>query len=161
FELGPPGARGCPLLIIENNDTWYSFCAWNRTAARFAAVAYAGGGNAKGIGFDELFVDSLLGRCGSSELLYFGDLDPRGVRMGAGAAQRRVGRQAVPLAPAMDYYRWLLDNGMRLPVDKVESVSQGDLEWFSEPLREPIAALLAAGRRIPQECLGTRILRCW
>lgn len=28
-EEGPPEARGCPILIIENNDTWASFCAWN------------------------------------------------------------------------------------------------------------------------------------
>jgi hypothetical protein len=39
-------------------------------------------------------IDILLERCGASELFYFGDLDARGVAIGAGAAQRRAARKA-------------------------------------------------------------------
>jgi hypothetical protein len=42
FEAGPAFARGQSILIVENNDTWASFSEWNRSAGRFAAVAYAG-----------------------------------------------------------------------------------------------------------------------
>jgi hypothetical protein len=160
-ENGPPEARGGPILIVENNDTWASFCAWNRAAKKFAAVAYAGGGNAKGISYDELFIDSLLERCGSSELFYFGDLDRRGLRIGAGAAQRRAERNAVPLMPAATFYRWLLAHGARVAVEVEEPVPAEDLAWLPGDLHAPVVKLFAAPRRIPQECLGTRVLRQW
>jgi hypothetical protein len=161
YEEGPPATRGRPILIIENNDTWASFCTWNRIASAFAAVAYAGGGNAKGIGFDELFIDSLLERRGSSQLYYFGDLDPRGVHIGAGAAQRRAARESVPLQPAATLYAWLLAQGVRVKAMTEESVTKEGLEWFPPALRAPVAELFAARCRIPQECLGTRVLRGW
>ena len=56
-------------------------------------------------------LDILLKRCGASELFYFGDLDARGVVIGAGAAQRRAGRKAAPLTPAATFYSWLLAHG--------------------------------------------------
>src|SRR6266851_2771911 len=34
FEGGHDAARGQPILVIENNDTWASFAAWNRAAGR-------------------------------------------------------------------------------------------------------------------------------
>jgi hypothetical protein len=160
-ELGPRETRGRPILIVENNDTWESFCVWNRTAQKFAAVAYAGGGHAKGIIYDELFVDSLLERCDSHQLLYFGDLDPRGLRIAAGAAQRRVARKAIPLLPAATLYAWLLARGIRAPSKTGTRMAAGDLAWLPDTLRTPVSELFAARRRISQEWLGTRALRHW
>jgi hypothetical protein len=160
-ERGPTEARGRPILIVENNDTWASFVVWNSLAARFSAIAYAGGGNAKGIAFDELFIDALLDSCCSTELFYFGDLDPRGIRIASGAAQRRAARKAAPLMPATILYRWLLRHGVRVPFEPTQATGADDLAWLPSELRSPVCELFGTRRRIPQECLGTRVLRHW
>jgi hypothetical protein len=158
YEAGPAAAHGKPILILENNDTWSSFCEWNRTASQFSAVAYAGGGNAKGLAYDETFIDELLDRHAATELLYFGDLDPAGLRIAAGAARRRVARGGVPLAPCVSLYRWLLEHGRRTPLVSRERAVIGDLAWLPSELQIAVELLFNANQRIPQESLGTCIL---
>lgn len=158
YEPGPDTAHGKPVLILENNDTWWSFCNWNRGSSQFSAVAYAGGGNAKGLAYDETFLDELLDRYETSELLYFGDLDPAGVRIAAGAARRRAARGCSPLSPAAPLYDWLLVHGRPAPMHSREQLTIEDLTWLHESARPAIARLFASGRRIPQEALGLRAL---
>jgi hypothetical protein len=158
FEPGPDFARGQPILIVENNDTWASFSCWNRGAGRYAAVAYAGGGHGKSLAYDETFIDELLERFGSAELLYFGDVDPAGLHIASGAAERRARRRAMPLQPAAALYTWLLAYGTRTDLQSAQHGSPNDLAWLPEDLRAPVAALFAEGLRIPQESLGTRVL---
>ena len=161
YELGPPQTQGYPILIVENNDTWESFCVWNRSAEKFAAIAYGGGGHAKGILYDEIFLDTLLERCDSRALLYLGDLDPRGLRIAAATAARRAARRAIPLSPAVTFYDWLLARGRRVLAESRERPRAAYLAWLPERLRVPVAELFAARQRIPQESLGTRALRGW
>lgn len=158
FEAGPVAARGRPILIIENNDTWASFSQWNRGAARYAAVAYAGGGHGKSLAYDEAFIDELLGRFQAVELYYFGDIDPTGLHIASRAAERRAHRQACPLQPAATLYRWLLAYGIRTILKRTERGSPTDLSWLPQELRGAVKDLFAAGQRIPQEALGTRVL---
>jgi hypothetical protein len=158
FEAGPDVARGRPILIIENNDTWASFAAWNRATGRYAAVAYAGGGHGKSIAYDEAFIDELNSRFQAEALFYFGDLDPRGLRIASRAADRRAERGGLPLQPASALYDWLLAAGVRTPLRSHEQASPSDLAWLPLVLREPVMALFAAAQRIPQEALGTRVL---
>ena len=158
FEPGPADPRGRPILIIENNDTWASFSQWNRGAARYAAVAYGGGGHGKSLGYDETFIDELLDRFAATELFYFGDIDPRGLHIASRAAKRRADRQACPLRPAVTLYKWLLAHGARTDLKQKERASPADLAWLPEELREPVDALFAARQRIPQEALGARVL---
>lgn len=145
YELGPLETQGCPILIVENNDTWASFCAWNRSARRFAAVAYAGGGNAKGISHDELFLDALLERCESRQLFYFGDLDARGLRIGAGARTMARRAKAVPLLPAATFYAWLLAQGVRVPAESGEWADADDLAWLRMRCASPSPSCLPVG----------------
>jgi hypothetical protein len=44
-------------------------------------------------------------------------------------------------------------------VETEEKVPVDALAWFPNALRTPVAELFAARRRIPQESLGTRVLR--
>lgn len=159
YEAGPPAATGRPVLVIENNDTWASFCAWNRQAARFSAVAYAGGGHAKGMSYDELFLDTLLERGATRELLYFGDIDPAGIRIAAGAAQRRASWGGSALVPAVPLYDWLVRHGKRVSLKASEQVTAEELTWLPAGIRDSVTQLFAARQRIPQESLGTRVLR--
>ena len=158
FESGPAAARGRPILIVENNDTWASFSQWNRGMARYAAVAYGGGGHGKSLGYDETFIDELLARFESTALFYFGDIDPRGLHIASRAAERRAQRQACPLRPAATLYGWLVAHGARTDLKRKERASPADLAWLPEELREPVETLFAARRRIPQEALGARVL---
>jgi hypothetical protein len=158
FEAGPDCARGRPILIVENNDTWASFSAWNRDAGRYAAVAYAGGGHGKSLGYDETFIDALLNRFAANELFYFGDIDPAGLRIASRAAERRARRGGLALQPATALYAWLLSHGIRTALKPSERALPSDLAWLPEYLREQVKALFAAGQRLPQESLGTRAL---
>ena len=158
FEAGPPSAIGRPIMIIENNDTWSSFSAWNAVAATYSAVAYAGGGHAKSLAYDEAFIDELLARFNASELFYFGDLDPAGLRIASRAAERRAAREVLPLQPASVLYSWLLAHGARSALSKREQLAISDLAWLPAGLREQVQALFTAGQRIPQEALGTQVL---
>jgi hypothetical protein len=158
FEAGSSGARGRPILIVENNDTWASFSEWNRGAARYAAVAYSGGGHGKSLGYDEMFIDELLDRFEATELFYFGDIDPAGLRIASRAAVRRALRQVCPLQPAAALYGWLLAHGARTALKQTERASPADLAWLPQELRGAVDALFAARQRIPQESLGARVL---
>jgi hypothetical protein len=158
FEAGPLSARGQPVLILENNDSWASFSLWNRRAARYAAVAYAGGGHGKSIAYDENFIDELLERFESTKLLYFGDIDPAGLHIASGAAERRAKRQALPLQPADRLYGWLLAHGTRTPIQSGQRGKFTDVAWLPEELRGRVEALFLQRLRIPQESLGTRVL---
>jgi hypothetical protein len=159
FEAGPDAARGQPILVIENNDTWASFAAWNRAARRYSAIAYAGGGHGKSLAYDEAFLDELRARFHANALFYFGDLDPAGIRIASRAAERRAQRGGVPLQPASALYNWLLTSGVRTPLTSNEQVLlPNDLAWLPAALREAVTALFDAGQRIPQESLGTLAL---
>jgi hypothetical protein len=158
FEAGPASALGKPILIVENNDTWVSFSMWNRLAARLSAVAYAGGGHAKSLAYDETFIDELVGRFQAETLYYFGDIDPAGLRIGSQAAQRRALRHALPLQPAASLYTWLVEYGKRTPLEGSEHVTDQDIGWLPSDLRGPVTALFASRQRVPQESLGTHAL---
>jgi hypothetical protein len=158
FEAGPTCARGRPILIVENNDTWASFSAWNRNAGCYAAVAYAGGGHGKSLAYDETFIDELLDRFQAGALFYFGDIDPAGLRIASRAAERRARRGGLALQPATAHYAWLLTYGIRTALKRGERALPNDLAWLPETLCGEVEALFAAGQRIPQESLGTRVL---
>jgi hypothetical protein len=159
FEAGPASAAGNPILIVENNDTWASFSDWNKTTGRYSAVAYAGGGHGKSLGYDETFIDELVCRFRANGLYYFGDLDPAGLRIASRAAERRARRQSMPLEPASAFYAWLLEHGTRRALERSERVSSTDIDWLPENLHDAVAKLFAAKQRIPQEALGTKALK--
>jgi len=159
FELGPTSSRGKPVLVLENHDSWFSFCAWKMERAHYAAVAYAGGGHRKGLAYDEGFLDELLLRTGSHALCYFGDLDPAGLAIAAGTARRRAQRNSVPLGPATSLYQWLIQDGSHRPMKNPRPHAREDLEWLPPELRQPVETLFSAGMRIPQESLGTTVLK--
>ncbi|WP_456636334.1 Wadjet anti-phage system protein JetD domain-containing protein [Bradyrhizobium sp. USDA 10063] len=158
FEAGLSSAVGKHLLIVENNDSWVSFSMWNRSAARLSAVAYAGGGHAKSLAYDETFIDELIGRFQAEALYYFGDIDPAGLRIASQAAQRRALRLAPPLQPAASLYAWLLEHGTRTPLEASERATDEDLAWLPPNMRGLVTTLFASKQRVPQEALGTRVL---
>jgi hypothetical protein len=95
--------------VIENASTWDSYSRWNSAHGSFSAVVYGAGNR---------FLDSVarlndifteIG--GPRRVLYFGDLDPQGLRIPQ-IASRRAQLQGLPAIEADSWsYARLLELG--------------------------------------------------
>lgn len=77
-----------PLLVVKNATTWDSYRRWNQANNCFSGVAYGRGNR---------FIDSVLRieeilaqLGGMRPVLYFGDIDPAGLRIPQLAGTRTV-----------------------------------------------------------------------
>ncbi len=156
YEAPDAPTPGMPLLIIENHDTWSSFCTWNRLSHAYAAVAYGGGGNSKSLQYDERWIDIMIDRTGATEARYFGDVDPTGILIGARASHRRRASGRSPLLPEIELYEWLFENGRRTALSGSRNIAHCR-DWMPS-IYDRCVALFAAGERLPQEGLGLRHL---
>lgn len=147
-----PAVAG-PLLVVENHTTFHTLCRWNEAHRYYRAVAYGGGA---------AFVASCLSLTqhlddsdSTGELLYFGDLDPKGLWIPARAAENNL-----PIHPEAGLYRGLLhaaETNSRLPTRQF-SFDPAVLEWLPPELRLPVARHFDEGRRLPQELLTLPLL---
>lgn len=142
---------------MENADTFHSFAKWNARADALAAIAYGAGGSERALAYHEGYLDLVLARHGASGILYFGDLDPNGLEIPAGADRRRRQMGLPPIEPAVDLYLWLLENGHRMAAEDPRLLSVDAAAWIGV-LAPRIADLFAARERIAQEWLGSSAL---
>lgn len=90
---------------------------------------------------------------------YLGDLDPTGVRIPL-EFNRALDGTGVPVAPAIQFNRLLLANGLRRSrTDGQEFVGTIATDWLGPELGETLAATWASGQWIPQEALGFEALQ--
>lgn len=144
-------AAGKPVLVVENHNSFWSFGEWNQQARRYAAVVYGSGTALYGSGNA---LEQVLHEVGGVGALYLGDLDPAGVRIPLEFNRTRaVGGTSV--TPALELYRWLLENGRRRSLEeRPERPGYLAHEWLGAELGTDLAALWDAGWWIPQESLG-------
>ena len=153
WKRGPAEAASDPIIVLENAATWHSYCRWNAERKLFSAVVYGCGNRfVDGIRYlPDIFRE--LG--GSRRILYFGDLDPRGLEIPQEAAcqTRNLGPPIVE--PHLWSYRQLLTigEGHGQPW-AVETPSPSLCDWLGE-LAEPVRQLFAANKRLSQEHV------CW
>ena len=148
WEAGPD-EQATALLVLENLHTYDSFRRWNARECAYLAVVYGSGKAFAGM-LDDLARITL--ELGALEIHYFGDLDGEGLQIPAAAA-RVLGD--LPLVAAERWYQFLLVRGAGLDLPDIEPcIPQFGLQWLPEHLRAPVGALLAAGRRLPQELVG-------
>jgi hypothetical protein len=107
WERGPNATE--PLLVIENACTWDTYCRWNRETGEFSGIVYGGGNR---------FMDSVsrlrdvfseIG--GTRRVLYFGDLDPQGLRIPRAASRLALRCDLPPIEPDLWSYSHLLSMG--------------------------------------------------
>lgn len=151
---GAPAA----ILVVENLDSYWSFCAWNEQARRYSAIAF-GNGNAFVQHREALAV--LAAEIGVVRVDYLGDLDPTGVRIPVHVQTRLpAGLELVPCR--WGYQHLLAQPGRRSlsPQDRkrCEWDSAQLLGWFGPDLGEAVLALFTQGQWIPQEALGLTAL---
>ena len=152
------GERPGPILVVENLASYESFRHWNADALSgrpFGAVVWGEGNKILALTSGLL---ECVGRLHCDQVLYVGDLDPEGLIFLADLCE--WGRSInLSVRPHLAAYRFLLDNGLRVPFERTREVRLADLtDHLPEAMGEEIALLLRAGHRIAQEALGTEAL---
>jgi hypothetical protein len=98
------------------------------------------------------------------QLLYFGDLDVRGLEIAAAASTTAESLGLTPVRPSVDVYMLLLTHGRpsralkRAPTaDRVADA----VAWLPPRVRTPVTELLVTGHRMAQEAVGMDVLADW
>lgn len=153
-------AAGRPVLIVENHNSFWSFGEWNQLTKRYAAVVYGSGKAFQGSGNA---LEQVLLEVGGVGAQYLGDLDPAGVRIPLDFNRNRAHTSGcTTVTPAIEFYRWLIENGRRRSLDEERKKCPRHLadDWLGAELGAELAVLWDAGQWIPQESLGFEQLQC-
>lgn len=156
YRIAP--APGKPVLVVENHNSYWSFGEWNQRALRYSAVVYGAGEAFRSTG---AALGQVLREVDGVGALYLGDLDPKGI--GIPLDFNRVAAAGEPkVAPALEWYSWLLANGRQRerPECRVAS-GEHAVKWLGEELGAALRERWRAGRWIPQEALGFERLGQW
>lgn len=138
------------LLVVENHTTFDSLCRWNEKSRRYSAVAFGAG--AAFIAACESLRPHLSAPGCSGQLLYFGDLDPKGLWIPARASLE----SGLEVQPDETLYSLLLAKGRihrALPTQTI-SFEPILLDWLPAALREETGLHFKKGRRLPQELVS-------
>lgn len=157
FQVVPPlphrkaDAPGRPIVVVENHHTYWSLAEWNSTARRYATVVYGAG---YAVSATSRALGDVLREVQGSSVLYFGDLDPAGVRI----PLQLIDAGYASMEPDLALYELALFHGRRRSgviraTDEMALVTR----WLPS-LAVTIASLWQDGNRIPQESVGTEVL---
>jgi hypothetical protein len=150
----PAAANGKPVLVVENHNSYWSFGEWNQSARQYAAVVYGAGEAFRSSG---AALGEVLREVGGTGALYLGDLDPKGVSIPLDF--NRAACDGIQVAPAIEWYEWLLLNGRRRDRPASVDLTPMATQWLGLELGAALSKLWREGRWIPQEALGFKHLR--
>lgn len=156
WKRGPATAVDHPLIVIENAATWHSYCRWNEERKLFSGVVYGDGNRfVDGVRYmTNIFAE--LG--GPRRVLYFGDLDPQGLRIPQDASVCLQDISQLVVEPHLWSYRQLLLRGDgRGQRWEFEQPSPSLCDWLGD-CAEPARRLFASGKRLAQEHIGWEFL---
>jgi Uncharacterized protein conserved in bacteria C-term(DUF2220) len=153
-------ADASSILLIENSNTYHSFCSWNERSKRYAACVY---GNGFMIHHTCPELKKVLKETNPNATIeYFGDLDVAGIRIPIHLSSL-LQKAGLPAAtPAETWYEVLVAQ-FKKSRGKLKKAYPGiwstkDLAWFSLPLRQEVEKAFQLGYRLPQEFVGTECL---
>jgi len=138
-----------PVLIVENESTFHSFCRLNHQVAAYSGIVF-GDGNTVLKAAD--FLRDLAQALDISTFAYFGDLDPRGLRIPY-SLSRLIAKFTLTLFLEEALYADLL----KVPLPAVSQPQPADEEviaWLPGNLQDQVRRRLANAGRIAQEALG-------
>lgn len=141
------------MLVVENSAAYATFGQLLDGRDLFGVVAYGAG---KHFTASVAYTAELSPR--PRRILYFGDLDVEGLAIPARAAIRAGELTLPPVEPAEALYELLLAQEPRPAPGRARGAAAPELEWLPAALRPAAAAVLASGRRIPQEAVGYELL---
>jgi hypothetical protein len=146
----PHDGSSRPLLVVENHTTFDTLCRWNEQCRHYSAVAFGAG--AAFIAACKSLRPHLAAPGCSGQLLYFGDLDPKGLWIPARASQDC----AIEVFPDENLYTLLISKGrtIRTPSHGPILFESELLSWLPAVLREETGRHFSNGRRLPQELVS-------
>ena len=157
-RVAPPlavadGGAGADILIVENYASYVSLSRALRGHPGVGQVVWGAGNQ----------VAQLLPQFGpvTGRLLYFGDLDVRGLEIGAAASAVSRDLGLPEASPCGHLYELLLTHGtMARTGTRPPSRSRVEeaVAWLPERLRDRARFLLSAGSRMAQEAVGADVL---
>jgi hypothetical protein len=149
YRVAP--ARGKPVLVVENHNSYWSFGEWNQRALRYSAVVYGAGEAFRSTG---AALAQVLREVEGVGALYVGDLDPKGIGIPLDF-NRTAAADEPKVAPALEWYAWLLANGRQRQRAECRDVTgETAAMWLGDELGPALRAIWGAGVWIPQEALG-------
>jgi len=153
---GPPDSKDKLGLVVENATTFSSLCEFNRSAGRYAFIAY-GGGNSFLSTVEGLMMT--LNEYGHRKVLYFGDLDWDGLQIMLGA-RNKLRLEGFELEADEWLYRLLVEKGRgkEFKAARHREIPSEMRRIIPLDLVDEIVTLIAAGLRLPQELVGKMVL---
>lgn len=151
WKRGPASAANNPIMIIENAATWHSYARWNSNAGEFSAVVYGKGFQCA----DSVqYLSNIFDELGATrEVVYFGDLDPLGLRIPQHASTYARAYGLPDIRPHIRSYEALLAHANAAQPCGGEPAERSDCEWLGT-LAEHAWEVLRQGKRLPQEYVG-------
>ncbi|WP_306372020.1 Wadjet anti-phage system protein JetD domain-containing protein [Nocardia sp. CC216A] len=154
---GTRDPQGTALLIAENHHTYASLLEVTRVHA-------AAGGPARHVGygtggqFPSAVLSVSLLSPKPDRILYFGDIDLKGLQIPTAAhiAATRAGLPAV--APALPLYELLFEFRCTRPTAPIAAATAAEVAAWLGPLSVRARDLLVGGLRLPQEAVGYELL---
>lgn len=148
---------GDRLLVVENSDTFDSLLTVlrDRSDHRVGLVGWGGG-----TGFEASVLSIARIDVQIAEILYFGDLDEKGLRVPANAAGLAASTGLLLVHPATGLYEAMLRHGSPQPGQrKISSEAAADLaSWLDQDHRAQAVRLPTRGERLAQEAIGLSYL---
>ncbi len=146
---------GTTLLIVENSDTFDSLThALTDNPGHVGVIGWGSGG-----GFEASVLSIPRLRQTVTRVVYFGDLDLRGLQIPASASRTAHDAGLPPVEPATSLYTALLDVGRPQTTTRISETTASDATaWLPAHLRQPVHDLLTAGQRLAQEHIGAQHL---
>lgn len=164
FHVSPPlpyrlaQTESTCVLVVENHNSFWSFGEWNQSSKRYRAVVYGAGNGFAGAA--EALVQ-VLHEVQGQDIEYLGDLDPKGMRIPLDF-NKSAQRWGLHVAPASEYYRWLLRHGrQRTKLEKRIVPDDSATRWLGEQSGAELMTIWQKGLWIPQEALGYEQLVQW
>jgi hypothetical protein len=145
---------GPDVLLVENYATFFTLGRALAGHGNIGRVIW-GAGNQVTTFLPQLVVSP------AARIWYFGDLDIRGLEIGAGATVCASKLGLPPLAACADLYALLLKHGYRAPAGgraATTARAAGAVRWLPRELRAAASRLLGDGHRLAQEAVGVDLL---
>ncbi|MFP3942786.1 MAG: Wadjet anti-phage system protein JetD domain-containing protein [Alphaproteobacteria bacterium] len=147
------------ILIVENSSAYDSFRRFNKEAKLWRAVVY-GSGAAFLRSHEGL--DVVIRHCRAQRLLYFGDLDPEGVRILFKVTEARKSCGLPDIVPHPGLYRALIQRRAVRHAENGPEINSRTAEALKTLLpgeADKVLSLWRQGVVLPQEGMGYAALR--
>lgn len=161
------GESNKPILILENYSSYWSFNKINsdKKIHQYSVICY---GEGKFFHKQHFQIEQKITDIDNKEIFYLGDIDPDGILVPTKINEERHSEGLEIFKPGLHYYRLMLkygveqDNGAKkISLDRKKEAIAATQQWFAEDpnLADGIVDVINRDQRIPQECIGFRLLQ--